>query len=324
MGTVGWRRGAIGHDRRRSVVACAEGDARNVEFGPGVPIEVFAGGAARLLARGGGVFDLGHRREQAERIGEPARVAGVADRQRTAFEVVGVEQRGSGLAMNGRGQFPAQVHRIFDGGVVTQPAGGRKQVRRVAGQEDRAHRHPLGDQAMPGGPGRPRQDPDRQIRTQGGVEHRGRGRIVDALLLLAGTQLGVKGEFSASVDGHHEGPPFGVEADVHPGRRVRHRAVVVGRLQVHRHHPSTHEVAHDAGFAAIGDAQRLADRAARPVRADQVTRADDGLGSAAGGRDPQGHAGVACLPFAHAPAVVDRHAGKGFGVTPEDRFDEFL
>ena len=31
-----------------------------------------------------------------------------------------------------------------------------------------------------------------EIRAQGGVEHCGRGRIVDALLLLAGTQLGVK------------------------------------------------------------------------------------------------------------------------------------
>jgi transglutaminase-like putative cysteine protease len=36
-----------------------------------------------------------------------------------AFEFVGVQQRRPGLLFDNRGQFPRQVHRILDGGVVT-------------------------------------------------------------------------------------------------------------------------------------------------------------------------------------------------------------
>src|SRR5690606_35386670 len=118
VGFVGRRRAAIGNNGGRAVVASSEGDAGNVEFGTAVGRHVFARLAPRGFAGGAVVLDFRGGLEQPQRVGEAARVAGVAYGQGLAFGLVGVEQGGAGLAFPDGGQFPAQIDGVFDRGVV--------------------------------------------------------------------------------------------------------------------------------------------------------------------------------------------------------------
>src|SRR5262245_64864645 len=81
---VGRRRGAVRNDGGGTVVAPAEGDTRDVEFGRAVAREVFPGQPSRKVARRALVLDLALRLD-AERIREALRVRGVAHRERPAL-----------------------------------------------------------------------------------------------------------------------------------------------------------------------------------------------------------------------------------------------
>ena len=131
---VGRRCGAVADDHRRAVVATADRDAGNVELGAAVGRQVAAGDASRRRTGGRVVLDLRHRLESAERIRETLGIAGIAFRERPALGAVAVEQRGRRPAGDQRGELPAEVDRVLDGGVVAEAAGRREEVRRVAAQ----------------------------------------------------------------------------------------------------------------------------------------------------------------------------------------------
>ena len=66
------------------------------------------------------------------------------------FDVVGVEQRVLGVAVDHGGQLPAQIRRVADSAVVALPLPHRHQVRGVAGQQQAAAAECAGDPRVMG------------------------------------------------------------------------------------------------------------------------------------------------------------------------------
>src|SRR3954451_21045488 len=198
---VRWGRRAVVRDHRRFAVAGAEGDAGDVELGAAVPLEVLARLAAQLLASRAVVLEPGLRHEAAERLGEPARVAGVADGGRPALELVALEQLGAGDAADRGRELPPEVDRVLDRGVVAEAAGGREEVRRVAAEEDAAAPEALRNERVARRPRVAREDRRVDPGAGGGVEQAGGVGLARALRVLALAQLRMEGELALAVDG---------------------------------------------------------------------------------------------------------------------------
>src|SRR5215510_5001762 len=88
IGSVRRRNGAIRDNDGRSVVAATERHARNVELGASVSSEIGPGRPPRLGSLGCFVLDVASRREEAKRIREAARKAGIAKGERPSFLLV--------------------------------------------------------------------------------------------------------------------------------------------------------------------------------------------------------------------------------------------
>src|SRR5204863_3820395 len=86
------RRAAVADDGRRAVIAAAERDAGNVEFGASMGREIFAGAAACRFALRRIVLDFGHRLESAEGFGEAPGVGGVPYGERLALVLVALQK----------------------------------------------------------------------------------------------------------------------------------------------------------------------------------------------------------------------------------------
>ena len=130
--------------------------------------------------------------------------------------VCSLRQRGGRLALQDRGQLPAEVDGIFDRCVVTQAPGGGEKVRRITTQKDAAFLEGLSDQGMAGHPSRHGEDFDVYGLPEGlhkqapriGFGQRFGGRVVG--------HLDVKSKFTHAVDRHDEGTQLGVDHHVHP------------------------------------------------------------------------------------------------------------
>src|SRR5919204_1365671 len=177
VGTLGGRRRAVAHDRRRAVIAAAEGDARDVEFGAPMRREIFAGALARRGACGRVVLELRYRLKVAERIGEALRVGGVAHGERLTLDFVSREQLWLGATLEDGGELPAEIRGVFHRGVVAEAAGRREEMRGVAADEDATLGVTLGDERVARGPGIAREHCDLERRADRLLHHR-RGRAL--------------------------------------------------------------------------------------------------------------------------------------------------
>ena len=104
-------------------------------------IQHLAGLGAQRLAHLTCAFQIRVGLEQANGIGKLARISGVAQGQALALDAIAVEQSQRRDAFAHRGQFPAQIDRIFHCGVVTQATRGGEQMGGITHQENT----PLGE-----------------------------------------------------------------------------------------------------------------------------------------------------------------------------------
>src|SRR6266850_2467953 len=259
----GRRLGAVRNDGRRTIIAAAEGDARDVELRAAVRFQIFSRAPARGIALRGVVLDFGRRRVQAERIGEALGVRRIPERERPALGLVALEQLRRGLPLQHRGELPAQIHGVLDRGVVAEPAGRREEVRRVAADEHPPVAEMFGYKRMPGGPEVARQHLHLERYADRRLHHsRGPG-FGNRFFIFMVFQLRVEREFALPVDGRHETAALAVEAHVHPRRRVRHLAIEVRNARIDCVHAPADEIAADAGFAGVANAETLPRQAAR-------------------------------------------------------------
>src|SRR5205085_10628973 len=175
----------------------------------------------------------------------------VANREGLALDLVTLEQAWRGAALQHRGELPAEIHRIFHGGVVTEPAGGREKVRRIAAYEDAALAVALGDQGVACGPDSAREHLDIERHAEGLAHHVRCRALVDLCFLLVGFELRMKRKLAFAVHSGHETAALAIEAHVHPRRPMRHRAIELRNTAVDGVHAPADEVARDAGLAAI-------------------------------------------------------------------------
>src|SRR5260221_2347413 len=131
-------------------------------------------------------------------------------------------------------------------------------MRRIAADEHTALGEALGDERVPRGPRVACQHFYVERRADRLLDH---GGGIDARFVLVRLDLRVERELTLAIDRRHERAPLAIEADVHPGRRVRHAAIEVRHAAIDRVHASADEVAYHARLARVSPAFRLAHEA---------------------------------------------------------------
>ena len=191
-------------------------------------LQVCAGKRSGVLSLGRIGLNAGVGGKGANVLRKATGVAGVALGHRQPLLFVTCQQFRTGVAFKCAGQFPAQVHRVFDSGVVTQAAGGSEQMGGVPGQKYPSALHTLRSQGVSSNPCAHGQHLDVKINTQhlGDQLRSMRGAPVGRVFMVV--QCGVHGKFILAVDRDPERSALRVEGDVHPGWVMRQLLVKGG------------------------------------------------------------------------------------------------
>ena len=179
-------------------------------------IQHLAGLGAQRLAHLTCAFQIRVGLEQADGIGKLARISGVAQSQALALDAIAVEQSQRRNAFAHRGQFPAQIDRIFHCGVVTQATRGGEQMGGITHQENT----PLGElfchQGVASGPVLGGQNVHLDLKAQHLSHQLTRCRMVQGLAIFALVQGGMKGKLLLAIHRHQKPATLGIEGHIHP------------------------------------------------------------------------------------------------------------
>ncbi len=314
LGIVRHRRGAVGDDQRRAVVAVAQRDPERVE------VLALLGDVAGVLAahdRSGLVvaLDLGRRHHAGCDLEiVVGRLPRVAHGDGLPLGGIVLEVALPGPALQDPGQADAEIDPVDDAGVHAEAAGRDEQVRRVAGEQDAAALVAGGDQRV-AAPRLHRDDLGVE-RSAEGVGDRRQG--VDVVRRLVGAEMLLVVEVLAAVD-----------RDEDAGRRRRDRPVeralplVLELVEVRRPEIDA-DIFADGGHALQVEAEALADRAAAAVAADEIVRGDGVPGARGDVLELDVDLAPGILEARDPPAIVNRGVGRRDGEVAQDRLQRIL
>ena len=244
------RRGRLVDDRIAfdAVVAIAELQAPAFVFG----VAKGCDGTAKGVGIGDGLIELGDLEPHA---GVALRAQPVAQADRPALALVGLEQAFRRPALERGRELPAEIDGIADAGVHAVATGRDVLVRRIARQEDAAALVALGQQEMRE-PGIGHQDFPREGAARPGIEHCLRvGVAVGGHARLQGPGvLVVLRDQRALVGLVVPGDAEGLQDIARVGLEMNHVSMGNGRLAVQ---PDAELLAHDRG-AAVAAGQEVA------------------------------------------------------------------
>ena len=186
------------------------------------------------------------------------------------LRMIGFQEPVSAPAIDRRRQFPAQIDRVLDRRVVSEPARRREQMSGISGDEQAPLLQPLGDQCKSGPPRGPGNDVEVHLLSHALGKHPARLDFRDVVPILAGLELGVKDEFRISVDSHKEASPPMIHIDVHPCGFAAHVLVYFPAPEIDGVHVSAGEIPLYARFSLVLDAHMVSHDASGAVAADEV------------------------------------------------------